>query len=398
MQMHLHMHMRMAARMSSTATATALHQAPLRLIALPLCRNPDLVYYLPHKARSNDVDVTMQAGTSTGTDTGKGKERDLGAGTSTDHSTAHRERSAMTEQQSGSGGNVGGGGGSDLADRIAALVSKATNKATEQWEKFGKAKPGNWKYRIYMTGENLMDRIEYEEWLLKALDASTAPKLFTRRPQITDAGADAASSTRASVDGSGSREKSVPEPLIPLYYPEKLVSEQYVLADLRRMVDLREPHHKSLMKKSLVAAPLTFPFAIIPVVPNFPLFYVLWRAWSHWRAMKSSQYLKQLLGAPSSSSSPGASHLVPSASGVLAEVYSRTGGGPFASTPPSSKADSEAGPGGAHGRPEILLDHAMVDKLVEQFELEDQARVDLRRAISQLEARLKKGQGQESGR
>ena len=115
--------------------------------------------------------------------------------------------------------------------------------------------------------------------------------------------------------------------------------------------------------------------------------------------MKSSQYLKQLLGEPSSG--PGASHLVPSASGVLAEVYSRTGGAPFASASPSSKADPQAGGrGAAHGQPEILLDHAMVDKLVEQFGLEDQARVDLRRAISQLEARLKKGQGQgqDSGR
>ena len=124
--MQVQLQMRMAARTSSTATATALHQAPLRLIALPLCRNPDLVYYLPHKARSNDA-VAIEAGTGTGTGTGKGKEKDLGAGTSTDHSTAHRERSAQTEQQSGSGGNVGGGGGSDLADRIAALVSKATS-------------------------------------------------------------------------------------------------------------------------------------------------------------------------------------------------------------------------------------------------------------------------------
>ena len=110
--------------------------------------------------------------------------------------------------------------------------------------------------------------------------------------------------------------------------------------------------------------------------------------------MKSSQYLKQLLGALSSSSSSspnsgaGASHLVPSASRVLAEVYSRTGGAPFA--PPSSP--SAAAKGSEKGKPEILLDHGMVDSLVEQFGLEDQARVDLRRAISQLEARLKKGQ------
>ena len=182
MQMHRHT----ATRMSSTqAQAALLHQAPLRLIALPLCRNPDLVYYLPHKARSNDAVPAIEAGN-------KGKEKDhaLGPDTdlqsaSTDSSTARRERSAQTEQQSGSGGNVGGGGGSDLADRIAALVSKATSactdcglmldarcnatkadcacaapapfapladKATEQWEKFGKAKPGNWKYRIYVRG------------------------------------------------------------------------------------------------------------------------------------------------------------------------------------------------------------------------------------------------------
>ena len=40
---------------------------------------------------------------------------------------------------------------------------------------------------------------------------------------------------------------------------------------------------------------MTFPFAIIPVVPNFPLFYVLWRAWSHYRAWRGATYLESLL-------------------------------------------------------------------------------------------------------
>lgn len=46
---------------------------------------------------------------------------------------------------------------------------------------------------------------------------------------------------------------------------------------------------------SLGSSPVTWPFAIIPVIPNFPLFYVLWRAWSHYRAWRGAHYLEQLL-------------------------------------------------------------------------------------------------------
>lgn len=43
------------------------------------------------------------------------------------------------------------------------------------------------------------------------------------------------------------------------------------------------------------SAPLTAPFAIIPIIPNFPFFYVLWRAWSHYKAWKGAEYLEDLL-------------------------------------------------------------------------------------------------------
>ena len=44
-----------------------------------------------------------------------------------------------------------------------------------------------------------------------------------------------------------------------------------------------------------LSAPLTAPFAIIPIIPNFPFFYVLWRAWSHYKAWKGAEYLEDLL-------------------------------------------------------------------------------------------------------
>jgi hypothetical protein len=35
----------------------------------------------------------------------------------------------------------------------------------------------DWKRRTYKTGEKLMDRIEYEEWALKAVDPTLGPSL-----------------------------------------------------------------------------------------------------------------------------------------------------------------------------------------------------------------------------
>ncbi len=43
------------------------------------------------------------------------------------------------------------------------------------------------------------------------------------------------------------------------------------------------------------SVPVTFPFALIPVIPNFPMFYVLWRAWSHYKAWRGASYLESLL-------------------------------------------------------------------------------------------------------
>ena len=43
------------------------------------------------------------------------------------------------------------------------------------------------------------------------------------------------------------------------------------------------------------STPATFPFALIPIMPNFPLFYVLWRAWSHYKAWRGATYIEQLL-------------------------------------------------------------------------------------------------------
>lgn len=79
--------------------------------------------------------------------------------------------------------------------------------------------------------------MEYEEWLLKALDASAAPKLLARRPK-----------PEGSTEGKSSGLH------VPLYFPSSFMADQEVLQDLRQMLEHREPHHQDLMKKSLYLA------------------------------------------------------------------------------------------------------------------------------------------------
>ena len=90
-------------------------------------------------------------------------------------------------------------------------------------------------------------------------------------------------------------------------------------------------------------------------------------------ALKSSQYLQSLITHQ---------QLAPKQSSILDELYAKHS--PFK---PADKSDSSASSG--DGVPQILLDEALIKELLEKFELEEQAGTDLRRAVSQLEARLK---------
>ena len=46
--------------------------------------------------------------------------------------------------------------------------------------------------------------------------------------------------------------------------------------------------HNSKIKMWFLASPLTIPFGLIPIMPNFAFFFVAWRAWSHWKGTSST--------------------------------------------------------------------------------------------------------------
>ncbi|GAA5982723.1 hypothetical protein JCM10908_006761 [Rhodotorula pacifica] len=235
------------------------------------------------------------------------------------------------------------------------LLNKSIDKAADLWAGLGKAKDGSMKRKIYTFGERMMDRIEYEEWALKAIDPALAPKLGASRS--TPASAQEGDATVAK--GKQPRED------VELLYPSSLLSDKALLDQLKTLLEHREPHHRSAMWKCLLVSPLTAPFALIPIIPNLPLFYVLWRAWSHFRAWKASQYLSSVIGSPS---------LKLVASPELDKIYDP-------SPPPPS---SEPGQG-----PPLLLTADRVPEIVRTFGMNEEEEKELVRAVGQSEQRAK---------
>ncbi|KWU45218.1 hypothetical protein RHOSPDRAFT_25285 [Rhodotorula sp. JG-1b] len=260
------------------------------------------------------------------------------------------------------------------------LLNKSIDKAADLWAGLGKAKDGSMKRKIYTFGERMMDRIEYEEWALKAIDPALAPKLTGSRsaapaPQKGDA---------ADAQGKQPREVvrlfSLSERLrVELLYPAGLLNDKALVDSLKSLLEHREPHHRSAMWKCLLVSPLTAPFALIPIIPNLPLFYVLWRAWSHFRGKrpltfdttwKASQYLASVI----TSGSPSF-QLV--ASPELDKIYDP-------SPPPPSSTPGQG--------PPLLLTVDRVPELVRTFGMNEEEEKELMRAVGQSEARAKQTQ------
>lgn len=48
-------------------------------------------------------------------------------------------------------------------------LTQFVNWTGSKWDKFGEADPTSWKGRLFKTGNNFMDRMDYEEWFLKGV-------------------------------------------------------------------------------------------------------------------------------------------------------------------------------------------------------------------------------------
>jgi hypothetical protein len=142
-----------------------------------------------------------------------------------------------------------------LPGKKPSIQDRVVNKASETWVSFEKA-PSGWKKTLTTYGNKAFKRIPYEEWGLK-----TIPALSQKRK-------DAELSQQDRVE---------------VLYPGLFLKHEKVLETCRQLAVERQPLHRKRMIYSAIGAPLTLPFALLPIIPNIPGFYLLFRAWSHWK-------------------------------------------------------------------------------------------------------------------
>ncbi|RPD77336.1 hypothetical protein L226DRAFT_532145 [Lentinus tigrinus ALCF2SS1-7] len=246
--------------------------------------------------------------------------------------------------------------------KSSSWINWAVVKSSDLWAGLGKAKEGTWKRRAFLYGERLVDRLDFEELALKSLDPSLGPKISDIVPH-------------------GQKAKSTP--VLPMVYPSSVCSAP--IPHLHSLLEKRSPRHKKGFIFWLAVSPLTAPFMIIPVIPNFPFFFCIWRSWSHYRAYKASQYLDGFL-------QQGA--IVPEGSPQLDAIYAKYA----PPRPPPESADTTTSEKPQPSSEEkssssssiLLLSKEAVPELQKMLELPEDSTfaTDMYRALKQARLRL----------
>lgn len=148
-----------------------------------------------------------------------------------------------------------------------SYADRAIKKAADTWAKWEEAEKG-WQKTIVTYGNAGLKRISYQEWGLKSFPPSN-PKLESK---------EVAENKKFDV-----------------VYPGNILHNRDVPKVLERLAKDRKALHWNRFIGSMIAMPLTIPFALVPVIPNIPFFYATYRCWSHWRALKGSDHLENIL-------------------------------------------------------------------------------------------------------
>ena len=114
-----------------------------------------------------------------------------------------------------------------------SYLDRLTTKATTTWASWERAE-GGWKKQLTTYGDAVFRRIPYQEWGLKSIPGLTA-KIREERKTVE------------------------------VVFPGTYLKEERVGDVVRRLALERQPLHRKRMIWSMIGAPLTLPFALVPV-------------------------------------------------------------------------------------------------------------------------------------
>ncbi|KTW32403.1 uncharacterized protein T551_00493 [Pneumocystis jirovecii RU7] len=148
-----------------------------------------------------------------------------------------------------------------------SLIDRFANKVNNIWGKWGNSET-KWKKKLVKIGNQMIDRLPYEEWTLKNVPSHEKMHEIYKMKGIQNK--------------------------VTVHYPTSFGPEK-VIFTISDLVKRKIMFHKRRMIFSIIGAPFTLPVALIPIIPNIPGFYLLFRAYSHWKAFHGAQHLDYLL-------------------------------------------------------------------------------------------------------
>ncbi|ROT38671.1 hypothetical protein SODALDRAFT_277296 [Sodiomyces alkalinus F11] len=153
----------------------------------------------------------------------------------------------------------------NVATAKLSLADKATNRAAKLWAGWESHEKG-WQKTVVNYGNYLLRRIPYQEWGLKSI-----PPLSARR-----------------------KYQELQGDKVEVVFPGSIMPPDSVDSVLAKLATERTALHKNRLVWCFVGMPITIPFILVPVIPNFPFFYLAYRAWSHWRAIAGGAHIEFL--------------------------------------------------------------------------------------------------------
>ncbi|KAL2754601.1 hypothetical protein ACRALDRAFT_2043544 [Sodiomyces alcalophilus JCM 7366] len=225
-----------------------------------------------------------------------------------------------------------------------SLADKVTNRTARLWADWESREKG-WQRTVVNYGNHLLRRIPYQEWGLKSV-----PPLSARR-----------------------RYEELQGERVDVVFPGSIIPRGSVETVLAKLATERAAFHKNRLVWCFVGMPITIPFILVPVIPNFPFFYLAYRAWSHWRAIAGGAHLEFLRKNKLVDLSP--SHLLDS-------IYS-----PLTNKPHKQTLSPAQHPNPASGSPgveeKVLLSNDDGVRIAETLDLPE-LKVEMERAIWQV--------------
>ncbi|KAI8089100.1 mitochondrial K+-H+ exchange-related-domain-containing protein [Halteromyces radiatus] len=141
-------------------------------------------------------------------------------------------------------------------------LTKLVHWSNKKWDELGNAKEDTWKKKLHDKGNDMMNRLDYQEWFLKGIP------------------------TKEHIE-------KLPGKVIA-YHPSDVTADD-VEHNLKLILDKHLPYHQKYMKYSAYWVPVSCTFVVVPLIPNIPLAYNLFRLYSHYKAYKGAQYLEHLI-------------------------------------------------------------------------------------------------------